>query len=116
MVDGGTIYVAVVGALLLVALALGLRVLRDIVYEARERRRRRKAGDLDPSAEDEKDADDETDERSPPTTTTEVDAVAEKNEGVHRDDASVTCPQCGAVNDPEFSYCRQCASRLRPVG
>ena len=25
---------------------------------------------------------------------------------------SVTCPKCGAENDPEFTYCRDCVAEL----
>lgn len=100
MVDPGLLYVAVTGALLLVALGLGVRVLWDIVGDAREIRRRRRSGELEPYTEDE-----------------EYDRVTRDpaESGGDRADGgtSTTCPQCGAANDAAFDYCRRCASPLR---
>ncbi|WP_256402829.1 zinc ribbon domain-containing protein [Halorubrum salinum] len=110
MVEVGTVYLAVIGVLLLAVLALGLRVLGDIFNEARERHRRRKSGDLESHTED------ETSVPGPSTSPDEA-ADTERETGERdRDGASVPCPRCGAINDPAFSYCRQCASRLRPTG
>jgi hypothetical protein len=97
----GLRYLAVIGVLLLVALGLGVRVLWDIVGDAREIRRRRRSGELEPYAEDE-----------------EYDRVARDPVEDDGDDgrASATCPQCGADNDPAFTYCRRCASSLPPCG
>jgi len=90
MIDPGLLYLAVIGALLLVALGLGVRVLWDIVGDAREIRRRRRSGGLEPYTEDE-----------------EHDRVPRDPVEDDGDDgrASATCPQCGADNDPAFTYC-----------
>ncbi|WP_128905977.1 zinc ribbon domain-containing protein [Halorubrum amylolyticum] len=102
MVDPGLLYLAVIGMLLLVALGLGVRVLRGIVGDAREIRRKRRSGELEPYAEDE-----------------EYDRVPRdpaEGDGERGGTASTTCPQCGADNDAAFDYCRRCASPLRPGG
>jgi len=98
MVDLGLLYLAVTGALLLVALGVGIRVLRDIVDDAREIRRKRRSGEREPYAEDE-----------------EYDRVhRDPDEADDNRTTSTTCPQCGADNDVAFDYCRRCASPLRP--
>jgi len=85
MIDPGLLYLAVIGALLLVALGLGVRVLWDIVGDAREIRRRRRSGGLEPYTEDE-----------------EHDRVPRDPVEDDGDDgrASATCPQCGAGQRP----------------
>jgi hypothetical protein len=101
-------YVAVMSVLLLVALVIGIRVLWDIVGDARETRRKRRAGELGPNAEEEESVRDSR----PPA----------EGDGGDRDAAddpdgaatAATCPQCGATNDPAFDYCRRCASPLSP--
>ncbi|WP_144927270.1 zinc ribbon domain-containing protein [Halorubrum salsamenti] len=100
MIDLGLLYAAITGALLLVALGLGVRVLWGIVGDAREIRHKRRSGELEPYAEDE-----------------EYDRVLRDPDEVGGDgEASTTCPQCGAENDGAFDYCRRCASPLRPGG
>jgi hypothetical protein len=103
MVDIGLLYIAVTGALLLVALGVGIRVLRDIFGEARERRRKRRSGELERYTKDE-----------------EYDRVhRDPTESADADEdgaASTPCPHCGADNDAAFDYCRRCASPLRPGG
>ncbi|WP_049984096.1 zinc ribbon domain-containing protein [Halorubrum sp. BV1] len=106
MVEGGTVYFAITGVLLLVALALGVRVLKNIYKDGQERRRRRNAGDMEPYTKDESYG-------SPPSAS--PDEGDDESGRSDRGDASIACPQCGAVNDPTFNYCRQCASRLRPT-
>jgi len=100
MVDLGLLYLAVTGALLLVALGVGVRVLRDIVGDAREIRRKRRSGEREPEAEDEE--------------YEEYDRVPRDPDETDGNTTSTTCPQCGADNDAEFDYCRRCASPLRP--
>ena len=101
MVDLGLLYVAATGALLLVALALGVRVLWGIVGDARERRRKRRSGELEPYTEDEEYG--------------RVPRDSLEHDG-DDDGAPATCPHCGADNDAAFDYCRRCASPLRPGG
>ncbi|MGQ3328714.1 MULTISPECIES: zinc ribbon domain-containing protein [Halorubrum] len=97
MVDPQSLYVAATGALLLVALGIGVHVLRNIVGDAREIRRRRRSGELERNGEE------------------AADRASRHSEGVVGDDApSVRCPRCGAANDAAFDYCRRCASPLRP--
>ncbi|EMA60674.1 zinc ribbon domain-containing protein [Halorubrum lipolyticum] len=93
MIDLGAIYLAVTGALLLVALGAGLRVLRGIVREGRDLRRRRRAGEVEKYTEDEEYGPGSADDSSHST---------------------ATCPQCGAANESGFDYCRRCAAPLRP--
>ncbi|OTF04644.1 zinc ribbon domain-containing protein [Halorubrum sp. SD612] len=93
MVDAGTAYLLVTGALLLVALAVGVRALVGIFREGRERSRRRRAGEMERYTED------PVYERDPP----DPDGAT-----------SSTCPQCGAENDSKFTYCRECAAPLGP--
>jgi len=104
MLDVGTLYFAVSAALLLVALGVGLRVLRGIAREGRERRRRRRAGEVQKHAEDEEHG------RDAPAAS-EGDLAGSEFEPA----ASVaTCPQCGADNESGFDYCRRCAAPLGP--
>jgi len=109
MIDVGPVYLAVAGALLLVALGLGLRVLREIAREGLDRRRRRRAGEIEKYTEDES--------YGPPADPGEAPGDAGGRDGSDgpsdRTDPAATCPQCGAVNAPEFSYCRRCAAPLR---
>jgi len=107
MVEGGTVYLAVIGVLLLVALTLGVRVLGNIFREGRERRRRRNAGDIEPYTQNEAHGLDPS-----PSSSDGDDESGPSDRG----GPSITCPKCGAVNDPTFTYCRQCASRLRLTG
>ncbi|TKX74634.1 zinc ribbon domain-containing protein [Halorubrum sp. GN11_10-6_MGM] len=95
MVDAGTVYLVATGALLLVALGVGLRALVDIFREARERSRKRRDGDLDRYAPD------PLYDRDPPAPNADGEAPS-------------TCPQCGAENASEFTYCRECAAPLGP--
>jgi len=99
MIDLGTVYLAVTGALLLVTLGVGVRVLSEIVREGRDRQRRRRAGELEKYTEDE-----------------EYDRVPGDPVEDNGDDggADTTCPQCETDNDTAFDYCRRCASPLRP--
>jgi len=109
MIDIGPVYLAVAGALLLVALGLGLRVLRGIVREGRDRQRRRRAGEIEKYMEDEEfggeplaDSGDDSGEGR------------ERSESDGSNDPAATCPHCGADNESGFSYCRRCAAPLRP--
>lgn len=101
MIDAGPVYLAIVGALLLVALGLGLRVLRGIVRDGRDRRRRRRAGEIEKYTEDEEYG------RGPPSG-----SKGDREGG--GDDPAATCPHCGADNESGFDYCRRCAAPLRP--
>jgi ribosomal protein L40E len=31
------------------------------------------------------------------------------------DSSTVTCPRCGTENDPDFTYCRNCITKLPPT-
>ncbi|WP_144800092.1 zinc ribbon domain-containing protein [Halorubrum depositum] len=108
MIDAGPVYLAVAGALLLVALGLGIRVLRGIVREGRDRRRRRRAGEVEKYTEDEEYG------RGPPATSDDREAAGPDGYPTDRGDPGATCPQCGAANESEFNYCRRCAAPLRP--
>ena len=96
MLDAGTAYLLVTGALLLVALGVGVRALVGIFREGRERRRKRRAGEIERYTED------PVYERGPPDPTTDASAPS-------------ICPQCGAENDAEFTFCRECAAPLGPT-
>lgn len=96
MVDVGTISLVATGALLLFALAVGIRVLAGIFREGRERSRKRREGEIDRYTED------PVYDRDPP----DPDAAGA---------ALATCPQCGAENASEFAYCRECAAPLGPA-
>ena len=106
MIDLGPVYLAVVGTLLLVALGLGLRVLRGIVREGRDRRARRRAGEMEQYTED-----DEYGRR--PSAGSEGDR-AEAGARGDSNGSAATCPSCGAANESGFDYCRRCAASLRP--
>ena len=93
MIDLGTVYLAVTGALLLVALGAGLHVLRGIVREGLDLRRRRRTGEVEKYTEDEEYG------PGPPDDS---------------DDPTATCPRCGAANEQGFDYCRRCAAPLGP--
>lgn len=96
MVSPGQIYAAVCIGLLLAALGVCLPVLGGIFRDGLERRRERRVGESD------RDAADETADRTP-TPSPEDEAV----EG-----SKLTCRQCGAENDPAFTYCRCCAGPI----
>jgi len=95
MLDAGTVYLVALGALLLAALGVGVRVLVGIVREGRERSRKQREGEL---------------ERYSP------DPVHEREPSTPDDDRRTpsTCPQCGAENASEFTFCRECAAPLGP--
>ncbi|WP_050032050.1 zinc ribbon domain-containing protein [Halorubrum halophilum] len=108
MIDLWPAYLAVTGALLLVALGVGLRVLRGIVRDARDRQRRRRAGEM------EKYTDDEEYGRGPPTGSGDDRGEAEgRGDSDDPNDSAATCPQCGADNESGFNFCRRCAAPLR---
>ncbi|EMA63536.1 zinc ribbon domain-containing protein [Halorubrum kocurii] len=109
MVDPRLVYVAVVGALLLVALGLGVRVLWGIVGDAREFRRKRRSGGSESSTER------GNGDRSP-RDSTESGGNDDAHDALDGATRVSTCPQCGADNDAAFDYCRRCASPLRPGG
>jgi hypothetical protein len=96
MLDVGTAYLVAAGALLLVALAVGVRALARIFREGRERSRKRREGELERYTKD------PVYDREPPDPDTAAAA------------ARSTCPQCGAENDSSFAFCRECAAPLGP--
>ncbi|WP_336135028.1 DUF7577 domain-containing protein [Natronomonas amylolytica] len=83
MFPSGELYVAITALLLLIALGAAIPVLKGIVLDGIERRRTRETTETEP-------ADDST-----------------GNSGPH-----VVCSACGTPNDPNFSYCRACGTRL----
>ncbi|QWC19181.1 zinc-ribbon domain-containing protein [Halorubrum sp. 2020YC2] len=97
MVDAGTVYLVASGALLLVALGVGARVLLAIFREGRERSRKRREGEIDRFTED------PVYDRDPP----DPDADGSRPS---------TCPHCGAENASGFTFCRECAGPLGPNG
>ncbi|WP_435094931.1 DUF7577 domain-containing protein [Halorubrum sp. N11] len=103
MIDLEPVYLAITGALLLVALGLGLRVLREIVRDGRDRQRRRRAGEIEKYTEDE-----EFGQGSP------ADSGDDRGESGVSTASIATCPQCGADNESGFNYCRRCVAPLRP--
>ena len=106
MLDLGPVSLAVTGALLLVALALGFRVLRGIVREGRDRQQRRRAGETEKYTEDE--------EYGPEAPADSGGDLGERSARDAQSDSTATCPQCGAANEPGFEFCRRCAAPLRP--
>ena len=101
MVELGTAYLAVTGALLLVALGVGFRVLRGIARDGRDRTRRRRAGEAETNPDDEEHG------PNPPTGSEE-----DRTGTARSDDSTVTCPRCGVANESGFDYCRRCAAQL----
>ena len=96
MLDVGTVYLVAAGGLLLVALAVGVRALVRIFREGRERRRKRREGELERYT---KDPEYDREPRDP-----DADGAAPS-----------TCPQCGAENEARFTFCRECAAPLGPA-
>ncbi|ELZ41526.1 hypothetical protein C463_12632 [Halorubrum californiense DSM 19288] len=95
MFDIGTVYLLATGALLLVALGVGVRTLVAIFREGRERSRNRREGEIERYTEDpvyDRDSPDPDTDGAAPT----------------------TCPQCGAENNARFTFCRECAAPLGP--
>ncbi|WP_424013850.1 DUF7577 domain-containing protein [Halorubrum xinjiangense] len=97
MLDPGTVYLVATGALLLVALGVGIRALVAIFREGRERSRKRREGEIEQYTED------PVYDREP------ADSDADGA-------APLTCPQCGTENAAGFVYCRECAAPLGPNG
>ncbi|ELZ58064.1 MULTISPECIES: DUF7577 domain-containing protein [Halorubrum] len=97
MVDFGTVYLVATGAALLLALGVGLRVLVGIFRDGRERSRKRREGEIDRYTED------PVYDRDPPDPDADGGTPS-------------TCPQCGAENESEFTYCHECAAPLGPGG
>ncbi|WP_340100098.1 DUF7577 domain-containing protein [Salinibaculum salinum] len=93
----GTLYLLAVTILLLVALAVTLPVIRDIVLEGIERRREWKDDEI------ERDTDGEVFDAGPPT------AGADE---VQTDPDRQTCRHCGTVNDAGYTFCEECAEPL----
>lgn len=85
MTQSGGLYLAFITLLLLIALGVAIPVLRDIVIEGIERQR----GDA----------------------TDEPEAAADPSSDPH-DGPRVICSNCETPNDPDFTYCRECGTRL----
>ncbi|MFC7131731.1 MULTISPECIES: DUF7577 domain-containing protein [Salinibaculum] len=96
MVTFGEVYAAVITVLLLVALAVAIPVLKRIVVDGIERRRKWKTGEMERYTEDPEF------DRGPPAA---LDGDAETGPGV-------TCTQCGTANEAGFTYCENCLGRL----
>jgi hypothetical protein len=96
VVTPGQVYAAVTVVLLLVGLAVAVPVLKQIVVDGIERRRKWNAGEMERYTENEES------EREPPT-------VADDEPEEIRE---VACRHCGAENSPEFTHCRECAQPL----
>ena len=95
MVSPDQLYAVIVAGLLLFALGVSLRVLRRIVREGVEREREWQTGEMDRYTEDE-----------------EYDRVTTRALDDAEERMRLTCPECGAENDPEFRYCRRCTASL----
>ena len=96
MVTPGQLYAAVAVVLLLVALAVAIPVLKQIVVDGIERRRKWKTGEMERYTEDEEY------DRGP----------ASALDGDAEDPTTLTCRHCGTENDAGFSHCRECANPL----
>ena len=92
----GALYGLALAVAFLVALAASVPVLVGIVRDARERRRKRRAGEIERYAEDE--------EYGP--------APPENDDADSRALQRVFCRSCGAENGAEFAFCRHCAEQL----
>ncbi|WP_302082642.1 DUF7577 domain-containing protein [Salinibaculum rarum] len=91
----GTLYLLSVAVLLLVALALTLPVIRDIVLEGLERRRKWNNDEIERYTEDE-----------------EFDAGPPAVEADETDPDRQACQHCGAVNDADYAFCAECSEPL----
>lgn len=92
----GELYGLLLLVMFLVALAASIPVLVGIVRDARERRRKRQAGEVERYTEDEEYG------VGPPA----------PDDADRTDLGQLSCPHCGATNDAEFEYCRECAGQL----
>jgi hypothetical protein len=90
------VYAAVTVALLLVALAVAIPVLKQIVIDGIDRRRKWNSGEIEQYTEDEEY------EREPS-------AIPDDESG---EPGQIPCQNCGAENDAEFTHCRECAEPL----
>jgi len=93
----GTLYLLAVTILLLVALAVTLPVIRDIILEGIERRREWKDDEI------ERDTDGEVFDAGPSAT---------RVDGDETDPDHQTCRHCGTVNDAGYTFCEECAEPL----
>jgi hypothetical protein len=84
----GQLYLLAVTILLVLALAITLPVLRNIVREGLERHRDRKTADVE-------------------SETAGSDELGDDSDGVGKH-----CPHCGTVNDGEYRFCQRCAEQL----
>ncbi|MDS0473541.1 zinc ribbon domain-containing protein [Natrinema sp. 1APR25-10V2] len=96
MVSPGQIYAAVVIGLLLAALGVCLPVLGGIFRDGLERRRDRRLEANDPDPGDE----------------TGVRTSTPRPEEDTAEGSTLTCRQCGAPNDPAFTYCWRCVELI----
>lgn len=91
----GSLYFLGVTILLLIALAVTLPVIRDIVLEGIERRRKWKEDEIERYTEDEEfDA-------GPSAEQTDDDTTGRQR-----------CSHCGEINDAGYAFCQQCAEPL----
>ena len=93
----GQLYVLIVTLLLFAALGASIPVLAGIVRDARERQRERRTAERKPD-------DSPGDEHPDRSAANAVDADTEET--------SLTCRQCGAENEPGFTYCYRCIASL----
>jgi len=96
VVTPGELYVAVVVVLLLFALGVCLPVLKRVVVEGIERRRRWNSGELARYSDDE----------------TSLEESAAAPEAGPEERSPTTCDRCDTENEPGYSYCRRCAAPL----
>lgn len=94
----GALYGLALAAAFLVALAVSVPVLVGIVRDARERRRKRRADELDRYTEDE--------EYGPGPSAGDDAAIDPLAVG------RAFCRSCETENEAEFAYCRRCGARL----
>jgi hypothetical protein len=96
VVTPGEIYAAVITILLLVALAVAIPVLKQIVVDGIERRRKWQSGEMERYTEDEEY------NSGPPAALDDESAPQTR----------LNCRHCGAENDPAFTYCSECVEPL----
>ena len=96
MVTPGEMYTAVVVVLLLFALGVCLPVLKRVVVEGIERRRKWNSGEIERYSDVE--------------VSTEEPAAALEADLEER--TATTCRRCGSENDPGYTYCRRCTAPL----
>lgn len=99
MIDGAYVFLVLFVAGAILVFVVSVPLLRGFVTEARERRRARKTGELEPYAPDEEfDA-------GPPS------ALEDGADG-ERVRSRTVCWNCGCRNEFGYRFCQECGERL----